>query len=395
MIRRIMFAAVLIAIWLGLCLVAADVPFGAKFSPGKQLTMSGRDFFMRTGKGEYDGQGLIVTSLGADNTSLQTASLGRARAEQQPILRYQIRNFPRTLELALMFRTKDAPDDAKTISLPVPVDGEVAVNLATLPQWQGEIHEIGFAEYATSQLVPPDQVKFTPFRIEAVRLEAPSWRQLIPRLRNDWTGYKPWSQRSINTLGAQIETVPSSSLTATIGAGCLLSLLAGWAILGWPRRRMMQAAIATSMVAWVLLDASWLVDLAGKHDTIEAIYADKAWSAREALQPDEETFVAAQAMTKVAAAQGAKHVLVVSDSAFSLLRMIYLLLPIDAVPLEQAYTAVPASIMRADTLIAVVDCDCKYDADSRMLTKGNNVYAVTPVVEQGPLRVYRPRQAAP
>lgn len=394
MIRRIFFAAALVAIWLGLFLFAAGVPWNAPISAGRQLTMEGRDFYIRTGAGEHDAEGLVVTRLGDDGTALQTASLGRARAEQLRILRYRIRDFPRTLELALMFRRTDAADDVETISLPSPSGGEVAVDLSTVKEWQGEIREIGFAEYPTSQLVPPSAVAFEPFHIDEVRLQAPSWGQIVPRLRNDWTGYRPWSQRSINTLGAQIETVPSSSLTATMGAGCALSVLAGWLILRWPRRRLLEVALATSITAWVLLDASWLADLAGKHATIEGIYAGKTWSVRETLQPDEKTFSAAGAMSRIVAKEKAERVLVLSDSSFTLLRMIYFLLPIDAVSLEQAFAASPDSVMHAGTLIAVVDCECQYDAASGLLTKGATTYPVTPVVEQGDLRVYRPREVA-
>jgi hypothetical protein len=308
------------------------------------------------------------------------------------ILRYRMRGFPNTLELALMFRRTDSADDVQTISLPSPSDGEVAVDLAAVPDWQGEIREIGFAEYPTSQLVPPSAVAFEPFHIDEVTLQAPSWGQLLPRLRNDWTGYRPWSQRSINTLGAQIETVPTSSLVATVAAGCVMSLLAGWLILRWPRRRLLQAALATTLAAWVLLDANWLAELAGKHATIEKIYAGKPWTVRKTLQPDEDTFSAAAAMTRVAEKENANRVLVLSDSPFTLLRMIYFLLPVDAVPLEQVAAISLDSVARAGTLIAVVDCECKYDAESGLLTKGSATYAVEPVTEQGTLRVYRSRE---
>jgi len=394
MIRRIVFAAVLLAIWLGLLGHAAGIPWKAPISSGRQLAMSGRDFLVRSGSGDQDTEGLVVSKLGDDGTALQTASLGRARAEQLRILRYRMSGFPNTLELALVFRRTDDVDDVKTVSLPSPRDGEVAIDLATVPDWQGEIREIGFAEYPTSQLVPPSTVAFEPFHIDAVTLQAPSWSQLLPRLRNDWTGYRPWSQRSINTLGAQIGTVPTSSLVATLGAGCVMSVFAGWLILPLSRRYFAKAALATALAAWVLLDANWLAELGGKHATIEKIYSGKPWSEREALQPDPGTFSAAATMSRVVAKEEAKRVLVLSDSPFTLLRMIYFMLPIDAVPLEQVAAISPEAVARAGTLIAVVDCECRYDANSGTLTKGTASFAVTPVTEQGELRVYRPREVS-
>jgi len=394
LIRRVFFVIVLAAIWLGVFAVTAGLPWNAPFIAGKRLTLEGRDFLVRSGQGKLVPRGLEISSVGADGTALQTARLGRARSEQTPILRYRIADFPKTLELALIFRRSDAPEDVQSISLPAPVLPESAVDLTRLPQWRGEILEVGFAEYAAGQVVAPDHAQFTPFRIERVSLQARSWSEVFPRLLSDWFGYRPWALLSISALGPQLDTLPTSSMPVAIGIGSVLSLLAGWLILGLPRRTFVQTTLLTVFAAWVVLDLRWLDDLLSKHRVIETLYADKSWDERAQIQPDDDTLRAASELAKIAVDAGAKRILVAGDSQYTTLRLVYFLLPQNAAPLASVLAAAPGESLPADALIAVLGSDAKYDAEKHSLSLPSVTLPVVLMSENGSLRVFRPAEPA-
>jgi hypothetical protein len=395
MIRRVVLFIVLLAIWLGVLGWAAGVPWNAPIWAREHVQLDSANFHLQGGSGSNEANGLVVTALAVDGTSLQTAPLDRLRAQDFPVLRYRIADFPEKLELSLVFRRADAPTDVQTISIPAPGIGTTSVDLAALADWRGEITELGFAEYPVAQLVPASVATFRPFRIEDVQLQSPSWSQVLSRLISDWFGYRPWALRSINTFGPQVETVQPSWMQPIIVLGALLSLLATWIILRWPRWHIARAAVFATLAVWVLLDLRWLDDFIAKHRVIEQIFADKSWDERAHLQPDLDTLAAARNVARYAVAHDVKRVLVVSDSSYTLLRFIYFLLPLNAAPMQQVLDAAPGTPPPRDALIVAFNSAWSFDAASGNLSNGAAAIAVTPVYVTGGLRVYRAHAVAP
>lgn len=390
MTRRLVLIPVLLAIWIALFAWTAGVPWNAPWSARERLAVSGRNFHTQLGEASYDMDAMVVHSFGADNTGLQTARLTRVRSEKYPVLRYRITGFSDKLELALVFRSDDAPKDVQTISLPSPDDGDVAVDLSRFKEWHGEISELGFAEYATAQLVPTSLVTpLEPFRIEMAQLQAPSWDILFSRLRSDWFGYRPWSLQSINTIGPGRGTLGRSWMMPILAAGAVLSCLAAWIVLRLPRRRALALAWGLAAFTWLVLDVRWLVDLVDKHQATEIVYAGKPWPQRLALQPDEENWKAAGDLARIAEEQGARRVFVQSDSVFTVLRMMYLLLPLNTASLEQTINDASPAALPAGSLIALYTSDWKYDKTAQQLTKGDSSIPAKPIYEKGDLRVFR------
>lgn len=390
MTRRLVLIPILLAIWVALFAWAAGVPWNAPRTAREHLSLLGRDFQTQLGEGEKTRDDLVVHAFGPDGTGLQTAHLTRVRAENYPILRYHLADFPDTLELAFVFRRKDAPDDVQTISLPSPDNDEVAVDLSRFEDWRGEISEIGFAEYATAQLVPPSvAASFKPFRIEAAQLQAPSWDAVIPRLRSDWFGYRPWSLQSINTIGPGRGTLGRSWMMPILAVGALLSGLVICLVLRLPRGRAMAVACGMVAATWIVLDLRWLDDFAVKHRVTEMIYAGKPWSQRHALQPDEENLTVAADIARVAAEQGGRRIFVHADSPFTLLRLIYFLLPLNVAPLDQTMNEAPGKALPVDALIAVLGSDWKYDEASQHLRQGKVAIPAKAIYDKGDLHVFR------
>jgi hypothetical protein len=396
LLRRILLIPVLCAIWMGLCAWAAGVPWSSRWSAREHLQMPGRDFQIRLGKSAGNDGGLSVGALGEDGTALETMQLGRVRTKEYPVLRYRISDFPDTLEFALIFRRRDAPNDVQTISLPSPGNMEVAVDLSRFEQWRGEITEFGFAQYAAAQLVPPSAAaSFPPFRIEYAQLQAPSWGDVFPRLASDWFGYRPWSLQSINAIGPGRGTLAHSWMLPVVASGVLLSWLAAWLVLGWTRARALKAACIVSIAAWIVFDLRWLDELVAKHAVTEHVYAGKPWSERLMLQPDEATLAAAKEIAKIAAEQHAQRVLVHADSLYTALRLIYFLLPLNTAPLEQTMYQAPGVALPDDALIVVYSSEWKYDEESRQLGDGKIAIPAEKVYARGDLRVFRSGRVAP
>jgi hypothetical protein len=391
--RNLRLAVALIAVWLLVLGTAVGLPWSAPLFPQATFGLNGQDFRPLAGAGVEDGTALGIGAIATDGYALQTTPLEHLRAAEMPILRYYFEDFPRTLELVLVFRRADAPDDVQTVALPWPGDGGVAVDLrAATDAWRGEIIELGFAEYATVQLVPPS-VAFRPFRLVRARLQSMAWSAAPALLRTGWLGYRPWSQASINVVAQGAESTASMPLTLAIG-GVLTFLVLAWLRREW-RARLTQLALLLGALAWVALDLRGLDDLWAKHRLTTSIYSGKSWQERARLQPDEDVAGFAQLSRQHAAAAGSgQRVLVASDAVYKTLRLIYFLLPLNAAPLDSALAEASPSAWPANTLIVI--CASKawnYDDATSSLRSGTKTIPVTPLFIGGDLGIYHLRGA--
>ena len=389
--RVALTVAALIAVWLLVLGSAAGIPWSSPLFAQRQMTLNGSDFRPVVGAGVEDGTSLGVGAIANDGNALQSLALDGIDAAELPLLTYRFEDFPRTLELVLVFRRSDAPGDVQTVALPWPGDGPATIDLRAASQaWYGRISEIGFAEYATAQLAPPS-IAFRPFRLEQARLASPSWHVLPRLLRCMWFGYQPWSLASINVVGSSTDR--NASMPVTLVFGAIASLLVCAWLLRWRFSLLVRGAAIAVLIAWALLDLRWLDDLAAKHRLTDSIYAGKSWQEQARLQPDEDIAGLAQlTRQQLAGATPGQRVLVASDSTYMLLRLIYFLLPINAAPLETAVTTTPLREWPADTVIVLCSSSSwHFDAADSTLRSATRSIAVTPTFVGGNLGVYRLR----
>lgn len=392
--RRALTVAALAIVWLLVLGSAAGIPWSAPLYPRKHVALNGSDFRPIMGAGVEDGKGLGVGAIASDGNALQSVTIDVVHAADLPILTYRFEDFPRTLELSLVFRRADAPNDVQAILLPWPGDGPRSVDLSVLPAWRGEIVELGFAEYATAQLVPPS-IAFQPFRLARAQLASPAWAELPALIRTAWFGYQPWSLLSISALGPSLNALKTPAMSPAIAIGALLTFaILAW--LGrWNRARMIRRGLLLAALAWIALDLRWLDDLSAKHDLIVSLYGGKSWEQRARLQPDEDVAGFAQLTRQQLAAIGSpQRVLIASDSTYTLLRLIYLLLPVNAVPLESALATAPAPTWPANSVIVL--CNSRrwhFDDSGSVLRSEQRTITVTPVFAGSNFGVYRLRGA--
>jgi len=169
--------------------------------------------------------------------------------------------------------------------------------------------------------------------------------------------------------------------------GSLLSLLAAALTLGWSRAQLMRRGVVAFLGLWLALDLCWLDDLHAKHELTESLYSGKSWDEREHLLPDQDVArVAEQVRVFVSTLTVPHHLLVASDSKYTFLRLIYLLLPLNAAPLEQA---AGLRVPPRDTLFVLYrDTQWRYDEARGALLGDNRAYPVEPVFESGEVHIF-------
>jgi len=327
--RRIAFVLALLAGWTVLVLVAARVDLSAPFSATEQREFRGNDFTAVFGTARVVDDRLDISAPGDGFTSLQSLHPSGIDAEQFPTLRYRFADFPRTLELSLVIRTADNPDDI-AIALPWPGDRVQTFDLGRVPEWRGRIVEIGFAEFPTAQVVPPAQ-GFKPFAIVEAGLWSRSWHGDLAALATDWFAAWPWTQRSVHALGRDTDTpgAPMPIVLAIAIAGAFAIVCAVFAF-GRRARPLATASAIALGGAWLALDVAWQFGLWGRLETTRAVYAKLSWNQRERTVADTDLVALAERLRVMLRKEPENaRVLVYGDatSGYELLRFVWHVLP--------------------------------------------------------------------
>jgi hypothetical protein len=326
--RRLAFAAALAASWLLLLLWAAGVDWRSPWSPEQRRVFAGENFRAVFGTATVEGRGLHVEAPAQDDSALQTVAVDLEAADF-PLLRYRFADFPRTLELSFVFRTAEQPDDVQTVTLPWPGRGESTFDLSRIGAWKGTVIELGFAQFATAQNVPPAR-GFAPFELQQARLWSRCWRGALGALATDWFAAWPWSQRSVHALGREGDAQPARP--ATLVAALAVVIAVGWAalLLGLRDRRLLAFAVGACALAWFALDLRWQVGLVQRLSLARTLYAGEDWPARQRIVGDEDIRAAADALRALLASEPSpRRVLVDGGTRYQSLRLIWHLLPLD------------------------------------------------------------------
>ena len=384
--RRVACAAIFVAIAVVILGLSAHLRWNTPLWSRDRLSMPAHDFRVVMGAGAEDGDSLRVGAIGNDGNGLQMHALDRLHADDWPILHYRFEGFPRTLELSLVFRRADSPQDVQAISVPWPGDGWHSVDLRGIPEWHGEIVEIGFAEFATGQLVPPS-VGFRPFRFDSAELSALSWCGGLATLREAWFSYRPWAFMSISALVPDRGTSGTSSPLLALVAIIVFGVLAIALTMRWSRAHALGYVAVAGASLWLMLDMRWLGDLWARHGLTERVYAGRPWRERERLQPDENVAAAAEQVRNWLGSNApASRVLIESDSDYVYLRLAYLLLPRNVGLLYHLGGSSPPE----GGLVLLYDSTrWAYDAARGELSNGTNAYPVDPVFESADAHLYR------
>lgn len=390
MIRGGVGTVAIILIWVCALAWALGLDWHTPFSTAERIVLAPGDFQLVSGAGAAASGELRISAAGEDGSAFETVRIG-ARAEDFAILRYAFDEFPRTLELSLLFRRDDAPEEMQTITIPWPGDGERAVDLRRFPAWHGRIVEIGFAQFATAQLVP-GSAGFRPFRLRHAELAAVSWTGALLALRSERFGYTPWALAAINFLGGESTGQPRLAGAAIAGLALTLGIVAVWLRTTW--RRLRGLVIAGFVASWLLFDVFWLQGFAAKHSLTETLYAQKSTEERAHLAPDEDlAFIANRTRAWLAAQPRGQRILVAADTAYEYFRLMYLLLPYNAAAM---FYVGEAPLRRGDAVLLYgQDKQWKYYPEMGVLNGRDVSHTVEPAISDEGVRIFRVTSADP
>lgn len=333
------FLLVLALGWLGLLAWAAGVDWTVPLAPEHVSRMYGSEFQAVFGDGASQGPALHVSAAAEDHSGLQVTRVPHLRASDHPVLRYRFSGFPRTLELALVFRTAEEPDDVRTIALPWPAGGTAAFDLSRSSAWEGTLIEIGFSEFAVAQLVPPEH-GFGAFDLEEVRLESISWQGKLAALFESWSLRAPWQLISVSAIGPDgigdsEPHAPRAPLVLAI-ALAIAAACARW-VLGVHGRRLRRWLLVGIVLLWFALDLAWLRSLDFRRQVDRDVWGELALDERQRRVPDSDIAASAERLkTLLQGESPPPRILVDAASVYQVLRFIYLAMPLDVAPYAQA-----------------------------------------------------------
>lgn len=359
---RTRLAATAIVLWALLVLAwSTGMRPGDPWHASQTRILDGHQLASIAGDGTPAGEGLRVSDLGPYRQALQSWQLDSPiDAGQTPVLFYRVHDFPRKLELALIFRTRQDPDNVHSVTLPWPPEGVSAIDLSILPDWQGEITELGFSEYPMPGQSPPD-AEFAPFLIQGARVQSRSLAGLWQVSWTRWMGWNAWSMRSINANRASAPYPVRGSLNLMLalwlaGAG-LLAL-----VFGLLRGRGGRVLLAAVILAWLLLDVRWLSQMQRNHALAGVLFQDKPWSERSRLIADRPLQQRAELMSQVLARQqSGVHVLYWTPSQVDSVRLGYFLRPHNVAALPPG---MDASDVPDGTLLLIDNQDMSWQWDA-------------------------------
>ncbi|HET9033920.1 MAG TPA: hypothetical protein VFN25_13580 [Dokdonella sp.] len=390
--RKSLFAIAMLFSVAAILAWAAGMQWSSPLVASQPRHWDGSDFRVVIGGAAQDETRLRIGAVGENRTALQSIVLNGIEAADNPILRYHFEQFPHTLELSLVFR-RVGNEDVTVVSLPWPGDGDAWFDLGTVPEWQGRITELAFAEYPTPQIVPPMQ-GFRPFTLVNASLSSRSWLGDLSALATDWLGQWPWSQRSVHALGRDTDTPRAQSLQLCLMLIIASLLLWSWLILRVRGSALLRLSVITFVLGWLLLDLQWQSGLNWRHAATESLYAEFDWPERELHSADHDIVETAHELkSALRDLPENSRILVHAESSFTVLRLVYHLLPLNVGVLAQAIDEAPGQPLPEGSVVIVYDTPgWTYDQQHHLLQGGGLKFGGELLLRRNRLLVLRVRR---
>lgn len=334
------------------------------------------------GARRVDGIGADAVFEGADGLgrSLLMARNLSLDAAHWSSLSYRFDAFPATLKLVLVWRVEASPERLRSLPLPRPGVRAAAVLLDGVEGWEGQISELGVL-VLPADLLPAQATLDRRIVLRALTLESRSQSGALAALLTEWSAYRPWVGRSINTAGFELASPQRHSLLGFVLAMALLLGLAAWLVFR-PRLRLALAVGVALVGAWVALDLVHLAQLHWRGD-----FTRQAHRQGEEIQVDPHLNAVLEALQPSLRALEPRLVLVSGASPFQRTYGAFRLLPLP-VAVVGSPPALPAGEQRLALVLIGVDA-ADFDAATRTLRWGARSYVAEAVFEEPPVRAFR------
>jgi hypothetical protein len=276
-------AAMLFGASLLLCLVAyvaLTVP-GSWFPSAPPMAWTARDLALPRGTGGIEGAELVVTATDASGLALLTVSTS-FRASEYPTIAWTATGISEPGDVQLLWNSDY--DASRVNSAPLTVESGrlLPATLNGNPRWIGRITGLALAHRG-----PLPQ----PLRVAGVVAKPMGAVEIVRDRVEEWLAFERWSGSSINTVtgGAESQELP---LPLLLVAALLLAAALWYAV---ARRGAGIGALpwvlgSLFVIAWIVLDLRWTLNLARQVDATTATYAGKDWRERHRAAEDGPLF---------------------------------------------------------------------------------------------------------
>lgn len=380
--RRFAFLAslALVVVLVAVCF-AAGIEWGTPLHAQRAESIAPTDFEL-IGSRHAGVTGTVLWLEGSDEAerSVLLARNLSLEAADWRYLRTALPSFPATLKLSMIWRSSEHPTRLQRVSLPRPGRLASGIRLAEIDGWRGTISEIGLLlEPAT--LLQPGTTLQRRFAIETLRIESDSVGGAISALITDWTAYRPWVGRSINTGGFELGIPGTYSLVWFVA---LLVFVCGLVSVAMRRRGSLPwipLGVAL-LLGWLVLDLHQLSQLFWRGD-----FARQAQQVSHGLQLDERLTTSLETARPLLQAAGIRLAMVGSSLPFHRTYGAFRLLPLPSAAIDS-----PPRLGAQDgqsALVLIGRGEWQFDAERRRLGWAGREYEVEQLFRDEQLSAYR------
>jgi hypothetical protein len=222
--------------------------------PDKTRNIPGRTLQVIIGSGVVRDGGMLITGYEQHGGEYYAVAVwsGALQAQDFRLLVYKVSAQPAVAQLNVNWRRADDPSRVFSMPLNINALGPSAMVLSEHPEWRGNITELGFYVVAERR----DQN----ILIEGLALKSGDAVSHLETLWSSWSGFRGWTQRSINLLRGTANDQALSPVPVAAAWMALASLLLF--LFGVVRGRHLSGAfLVVLLVPWISLDLLWQLEL--------------------------------------------------------------------------------------------------------------------------------------
>ncbi len=358
--RRTAVAFVAALACLVLLYLVTHVP-AAWFPSAQVLQWPARDLTITRGVGTLVQNELVVTATDASSSIVISLSAS-FRASDYPGIAWWAIDVPDAADVKLLWRSDYAPQKLNSAPIRVESGRLMPVEVHADPAWIGRVTGLALV-IRTTALAQPIRV----FGVVAKPMGA---AELLRDRAREWAALERWTGTSINTLagGADIQGLP---LPLLLGAAVALAGAGLWILLVYREHDTVASwtavLVALFVVAWLLLDARWMVNLARQITITSAQFGDRDVRNKHLAADDGALYLFIEKARQVLPPARVR-VFVASDANFFRSRAAYHLYPYNvyADPRRDVLPA-PAQLRSGDWIVVYQRRGIQYDPAQQQL----------------------------
>ncbi|MFT6955202.1 MAG: hypothetical protein ACJAYC_000195 [Halieaceae bacterium] len=239
---RTSFHTPIMGLFIALAGATAYLVLAYPATTAKPHSFTAQQMRIMAGGGRVAGEVGIIESY-QNNIAILSSGPVRLKADKLGLLKLETAE-ANSGHAQFFWRNGSGPEDLHSTG--IPGWGEGWVNLGDLPQWQGQITEIGVIFYAKDE---------KPAMFHRITVSPYSLPLHIRKLAHDWFETSRWSQKSVHWIAAGSGT-SSVPLPIWMSAWLLITLLLV-AILTRRTKGAYTSALLCAVIAWMVLDLRW------------------------------------------------------------------------------------------------------------------------------------------